>query len=278
MKAILATTDFSGSSLNAVNYAAKLALDTNSKLILLHATHIPVVSDSFFDMGFTLEELEKTDKEQMEILNERLRKKYGPDLKLEKQVKIGFAGELIQGMVGEGKVSLVVMGMGHMDKFSEVVFGSTTTSVAGNVSCPVLIVPEKTTYRPLKRIGLAFDQKQIPTGTGLRVIKEIRDHFGAEMHYVNVMDNPFLGKDDSNLKPVYKVFGEKEEKIHFLNSVPNRTVDVIQDWSKRFKMSAMVVVSRERSIFWRMFNERTTKKMAFSTRVPLFVVSETKKH
>jgi nucleotide-binding universal stress UspA family protein len=262
--------------MNAVNYAAKLALDTDSKLILLHATHIPVISDSFFDMGFTLEELEKADKEQMQILNEKLRKKFGPDLKLEKQVKIGFAGELIQGMVNEGKVSVVVMGMGHMDKFSEVVFGSTSTSIAGRVSCPVLIVPEKSTYKPLKRLGLAFDQKQIPTGTGLRIIRDLAKFYGTEMHYVNVMDNPYVGKDDSILRPVYKIFADTAPKVHFLNDAKNKTVDIIQDWAKRYKMNAMVVVSRDRSILWRMFNERTTKRMAFTTRIPLFVVSENK--
>jgi hypothetical protein len=77
---------------------------------------------------------------------------------------------------------------------------------------------------------------------------------------------------------VYKVFGEKQPRLHFLNAVPNQTIQVIQDWARRYKMNAMVMVSRERSILWRMFNERNTKKMAFSTRVPLFVVSETKNH
>jgi len=278
MKSILATTDFSPSSLNAVHYACKLALDTNSKLILLHATYIPVVSDSFFDMGYTLEALEKTDREQMQTLNEKLKAKFGPELKLEKQVKIGFAGELIQNMVNDGQVSLVVMGIGHMDKFSEVVFGSTSTTVAGKVSCPVLIIPAKTTYKPLKRIALAFDQKQIPTGTGLRVIRDIRNAFEAEMHFVNVMDNPYIGKDDKMLKPVFKVFGETAPKVHFLNSVTNQTVEVIEDWARRYKVSALTIISREHSIFWRMFNERTTKKLAFSTRIPLFVVPESKAH
>jgi nucleotide-binding universal stress UspA family protein len=216
MKDILVATDFSPASLNAVNYAAKLALDTNSKLILLHATHIPVVSDSFFDMGFTLEELEKSDKDQMQILNEKLGKKYGPELKLEKQVKIGFAGELIQAMVNEGRVSVVVMGIGHMDKFSEVVFGSTSTAVAGRVSCPVLIIPEKAKFRPLTRVGLAFDQKEIPTSTGLRVVRDLSKHFGSQMHYVNVVDSPFKNKDHDVLKPVFKVFSDNDPKVHFL--------------------------------------------------------------
>lgn len=274
MKDILATTDFSPASMNAVNYAAKLALDTNSKLILLHATHIPVVSDSFFDMGFTLEELEKTDKDQMQALNKKLSAKYGPELKLEKQVKIGFAGELIRALVDEGKVSVVVMGIGHMDKFSEVVFGSTTTAVAGRVKCPVLIIPEKTRYRPLRNIGFAFDHKQIPTGTGLRVVRDLAAHYESAMHYVHVVDNPYTGESDENLKPVFKVFGDQNPKLHFLKDSKNKTVDVIQDWARRYKMSAMVMVSRDRSILWRMFNERNTKRMAFTTRIPLFVIPE----
>jgi nucleotide-binding universal stress UspA family protein len=276
MKAILATTDFSTASLNAVNYAAKLALDTDSKLILLHATHIPVVSDSFFDMGFTLEQLEKTDREHMQALNDKLAAKYGPALKLEKMVKIGFAGELIQNMVKEGKVSLIVMGIGHMDKFSEVVFGSTSTAIAGRVSCPVMIVPAKTTYRPLRRLAFTFDQKQIPTGTGLKTLKEIKDSFGSEVHYVHVMDSPFGPKETTALKPVWKVLDDKDPKLHFLKSIPNKTTDLIEDWVRRFKANAVVVVSRDHSIFWRMVNERTTKKLAFTTKVPLIVIAEKK--
>ncbi len=274
MKTILATTDFSPSSLNAVNYAAKLAIDTSARLILLHATHIPVVSDSFFDMGFTLEALEESDKEQMELLNEKLPKKFGPDLKLEKHVKIGFTVELVSSLVKEGKVDMVVMGIGHLDKFSSAVFGSTSTTLAGMLSCPVLIVPEKVVYRPLKKIGLAFDQKEIPTRTGLKLIREIRDLFEGEMHYVHVMDSPFDPKDTSSLKPVLKVMGDEKPRLHFLTPVPGKTVEVLVDWTRRHRVNALVMVSRSHSIFWKLFNERTTKKMAFTTRVPLLVLAE----
>lgn len=43
MKNILVATDFTSASGTAVRFAARLALETNSKLMLFHATYIPVV-------------------------------------------------------------------------------------------------------------------------------------------------------------------------------------------------------------------------------------------
>jgi hypothetical protein len=42
MKTIIAPTDFSGSSLNSVNYAADLAVSINAKLVLFHAIPFPI--------------------------------------------------------------------------------------------------------------------------------------------------------------------------------------------------------------------------------------------
>ena len=41
MKTILAPTDFSASSINAVNYAADMALAVNAQLILINAVQFP---------------------------------------------------------------------------------------------------------------------------------------------------------------------------------------------------------------------------------------------
>jgi nucleotide-binding universal stress UspA family protein len=228
-------------------------------------------------MGFTLEELEKADKDSMQKLQDSLKTKY-PGLKMEKQVKIGFTGELIHEMARKGDVSLVVMGISHLDKFSEVVFGSTATAMAGTLNCPVLIVPEKTKFKPWKKIAFAFDQKNLPTGTGVRVLKELKELFGSSVQYVNVLDSEFTVKDTSSLKPVFKIFNDKDPDVHFLKYVKGKNVEVIQDWAKRYKSSALVMVARHHNLFWKMFNESTTKKMAFRTSLPLLVLSESKKH
>ena len=55
MKTIIASTDFTPSSVNAVNYAADLALSLNAKLVLLNVVEIPMaasevtVTENFFE-------------------------------------------------------------------------------------------------------------------------------------------------------------------------------------------------------------------------------------
>ena len=72
MKTIIATTDFSKESRAAVNYAARLALSTKCELILLHATYIPIVSDSFIDVSITLDEIEQNDRQKTNDMRQNL--------------------------------------------------------------------------------------------------------------------------------------------------------------------------------------------------------------
>jgi nucleotide-binding universal stress UspA family protein len=277
MKAILAATDFTASSMTAVHYAAKIAQTTGATLVLMHAAHIPLVSDSFFDVTLTLGTLEAAGKEQMEKLNLALREKYGPTLKLEKHVKIGFTTELIKDMVAKGSVQMVVLGIGHLDAFSQTFFGSTSTHLAGQINCPVLIVPDGKAYRPWKRLAFAFDQKPVHTGTGLRVIRDIAKAYECRIDYVHVMDENFPSKDDRSLKSVYTLFGETEPRVHYLKPVKGATTDVLLDWARRYKTSALIMISREHNLLWKLLNERTTTKMAFQTNIPLLIIGEQKK-
>jgi len=278
MKTILTTTDFSKSSIGAVHYAASMAKDLGAKLLVLHATHIPVVSDAYFDMRLTLDRLQQDDEISLKKLVSELQEKYGPELKINKKLQVGFGTEVIRETIQGGDVSIVVMGIAHTDKFSEVVFGSTSTTLAGTVSVPVLIVPDGAKYRPWNYVAFAFDQQNIPTGTGVRTLKEFLAHYESKLRFVNVMDNPFVEEDDTVLKPLYKIFKDNDVKTYFLTHRPNMTVEIIMDWVRRHKATALVMVAREHNVLWRMFNERVTRKVAFHSKVPVLILSEKKQH
>ena len=274
MKTILATTDFTKGSLHAVKYAAALALETGCKLVLVHATYVPVVADTFFDAGSMVEVMEKADQESMKTLVNKLKTDFGSKLKLENKIEIGFSMEVIKKTIKKGDVDLVVMGITHTDAFSKALFGSTSTTLAGSMLCPVLIVPEGSVYRPWKKIAFAFDEKNLPSGKGLKMLGGLTKHFGSTVHFVNVMTNPFTEFDASPLKPVMKSFDQEAVRIHFLKFVKNKVEAIIQDWVSRYKANMLVMVAREHNLLWSMFNERMTKKMAFTTKVPLLIISE----
>jgi nucleotide-binding universal stress UspA family protein len=274
MKTIIAATDFTKASWNALRFAAEMAIDFKTDLLVVHATHIPVVSDVYFDLRMTMEDWKAEDQKQMDKLLSAMRKKFGQALRIQSKLKIGFGPDVIRETIVNGKVGAVVMGMAQTAKFNQVVFGSTGTDLAGSVNCPVIIVPERARYKQWKNIAFAFDQKHIPKGKALKTLQEVLELHESKIHFVNVMDTPFIEGDDSSLKPLYKQFSGVEMKTHFLPYHPNMVEEAILEWVRRHKASLLVMVARQHNVLWRMFNERMTKKIAFASKVPLIVLSD----
>jgi nucleotide-binding universal stress UspA family protein len=273
MKTIIAATDFSKTSWNALRFAAEMAIDFKTDLLIVHATHIPVVSDVYFDLRMTMEDWKAEDQAEMDKLLIKMKKKYGQSLRIQSKLKIGFGPDVIRDTVASGKIGAVVMGIAHTERFNEIVFGSTGTDLAGTVNCPVIIVPEKARYKHWKTVAFAFDQEHIPAGKALRTVKEVVEQHDSKLHFVNVMDTPFIEGDDSSLKPLYRQFSDVEMKTHFLPYRPNLVEETILEWVRRHKASLLVMVARKHNVLWRMFNERMTKKIAFASKVPLVVLS-----
>jgi len=274
MKTIVAATDFTKASSNALRFAAEMAIDFKTDLMVVHATHIPVVSDVYFDLRMTMDDWKAEDQKQMDKLLSAMRKKYGEELHIQSKLKIGFGPDVIRDTIANGKVGAVVMGIAQTEKFNQVVFGSTGTDLAGTVNCPVVIVPERARYKQWKTIAFAFDQQHIPSGRALKTVQEVLELHESKIHFVNVMDTPFIEGDDSSLKPLYKQFSGVEMKTHFLPYRPNMVEEAILEWVRRHKASLLVMVARQHNVLWRMFNERMTKKIAFASKVPLIVLSD----
>jgi len=274
MKTIIAATDFTKASSHALRFAAEMAIDFKTDLLVVHATHIPVVSDVYFDLRMTMDDWKAEDQKQMDKLLSTMRTKYGEELRIQSKLKIGFGPDVIRDTIANGKVGAVVMGIAQTEKFNQVVFGSTGTDLAGTVNCPVIIVPERARYKQWKNIAFAFDQQHIPMGKSLKTVQELLELHESKIHFVNVMDTPFIEGDDSSLKPLYKKFSGAEMKTHFLPYRPNMVEEAILEWVRRHKASLLVMVARQHNVLWRMFNERMTKKIAFASKVPLIVLSE----
>jgi nucleotide-binding universal stress UspA family protein len=274
MKTILATTDFSKASVNAVRYAAQLSIESSGKLLLLHSTFIPVVSDSFFDMRITLDALEKDDETSLKNMCEQLQNEFGSDLKIDKKNVVGYTDQIIKDLISSGGISMIVMGIQHTDKLSQAIFGTSSTKLAGTVSCPILIIPETMKFKPWKKIAFAFNQVSAPMNRGVKVLKELATLFNSKIQFINIMENEYIQKDDSMLEPLYKTFKDLELKTYFEPSKPNMTSEILMDWVRRHKAGVIVLVARHHSILWKLFNERMTKKIAFHSKVPILILSE----
>jgi len=275
MEKILVAVDFTKVSENAANYALSLASDIGAQVTLVHGTHIPLVSDIQFDITASLDSMQVSAKKDMAALLLKMKTKY-PKIKIDTSVEIGFVGEILRKASKRTDVSLVVIGIGQTDKFSEFVFGSTSTALAGSIATPVLIIPDKSKYKSVSKICLSFDGNKIPTTTGIKLVSNIASAFGSKLYYAHVMDENYPIKDESSLKPIFQLLNDTEKNVHFLKSIKGKKVEMIEDFSRRYKINMMVMVAREHNFLWRLIHERNTKKMAFTTTRPLLVLSEKK--
>ena len=72
MKTIIAPTDFSAASLNAVNYAADMACVIATNLTLLNVCPIPVSFSDVPSPAYSTAELVSNAEEQMKVLKENI--------------------------------------------------------------------------------------------------------------------------------------------------------------------------------------------------------------
>jgi nucleotide-binding universal stress UspA family protein len=141
IRQILAPTDFSEFSKQAVAYAFELTQTFGAKLLLLHVIEMPAYPIEGFvppSLGTTL--IEDLERQAQLDLAQVLRG--APDDKVEvtRQVVIGIPYRKIAEVAAAEKVDLIVMATHGRTGLSHLVMGSVAERVVRTAPCPVLTI------------------------------------------------------------------------------------------------------------------------------------------
>jgi nucleotide-binding universal stress UspA family protein len=274
MKTLLAATDFSRASRNAINYAAELAKKSKAKLVLFHA-YLPPIIISDVPVIIPFEQLEKKAMQALRRISNSLSLKHGRFLQIELVCKYGLPLDAIESFSKERKVDLIVMGMQGAGLIEERLVGSTATKLIAESKIPVITVGKKVKYRPLKKIAFASDLNVVSNKNVLNPLKEIADLYKSHIYILNVI------KDDKKLPSISEAVAGlklentlKEYKHSFCSIVNKNVADGINDFIKKNNMDLVVMIPRKHSIFKSFFKERETKKVAFHTAVPMLTLQD----
>ncbi|MBK9319386.1 MAG: universal stress protein [Bacteroidetes bacterium] len=156
---ILVPTDFSEPANAALEYASKLASDSGGCITIFHGISIHVANSTEEAEFITTSELERIENEQLVQLRHQISKRY-PKVQYDIVSKMGFPVELISDIVKERKTDLIVMGTRGASGMKEILVGSNTASLIHQTECPVLAVPEQTTFTGIKKIVFATNMQQ----------------------------------------------------------------------------------------------------------------------
>jgi nucleotide-binding universal stress UspA family protein len=143
---ILVGVDGSDPSIEALNYAANLAKNNESELILVSVIpEIPILAGSrnlIERMPELQSELESERKKILEEHEKRLMKDY-PSIKITSVIKRGSASKAIVDLSREENVDLIVMGNRGTGGITTWMLGSISRDVVESCTAPVLIVKDQ---------------------------------------------------------------------------------------------------------------------------------------
>ncbi|MEO9964395.1 MAG: universal stress protein [Reichenbachiella sp.] len=193
MKRILVPIDFSDESLNALNAAHSLAVDTDSDILLLHVVEDPniqtmkISGEAHYDPMDNLYVkllLDKT-KERMEAL---VNDPKMSDLTISYKIEIGNPFSSIAENIASHEASLIFMGSNGASGLAEILVGSVADKIVRHATCPVIVVKEKCEINNIKDIVYATDLND-DHGQIIEDLKELQSHFGAKLHLLKVFDS-----------------------------------------------------------------------------------------
>src|SRR3954468_2116885 len=183
MKMIIAPTDFSPVSLNAVEYAADMAADIKAHLLLVHIIELP-----FTEAALTAESYDVTirqSRKDLYRLQEKMIARTHNAINIETYIGMGTLLSELNKICNLHEPFAVVMGTEERDFIERFFIGNSTKAAVHYLQYPVLVVPATATYKKVNKICLACDLRDI-YDLPLEKIKELVTMFNAKLDIVHV--------------------------------------------------------------------------------------------
>ena len=273
MKNILVPIDFSDASFNAVSYAAFLANAFSASLTLVHAyTGTSALDErpgaATYDSSKELESANETFlKKEIEGITRKF------TVKSNSIVIKGNPVNVIKEVAGKIHPEIIVMGMKGKGE-SNTVFGSTTTSMIGKTSIPLLVIPKNASYQSIEAITLASDFNDEKLLSHFAVLEKLITKFDPFIQILNVR------KKDSEVK-AETIAGKMGANLmwdkfnHSFNIIERNDVEEgINQFLKTHRTDLLIMVARKRNLITEIIDPSHTKKMTYQTKIPLLVFHE----
>ncbi|HCZ35658.1 MAG TPA: universal stress protein [Cytophagales bacterium] len=226
MKKILVPTDFSKTSVNALEVAVEIAKKSNADITLLHVVE-EASSSSFSVTGewqkegwadklYTVKLLEKS-KAQLEklVLDPRFEQ-----VKVTGELRVGNAFHGMRTIITDNKVDLVVMGTSGRSGAVDSVIGTNTERVVRHAKCPVLSInkkPSKVNFKNIVYATAMHKDEEIFS----RMVKKTQALYNSTVHLVRI-NTPGDFQRDYVVKDYMEKFTKKL-------GLKNYTVNVFND-------------------------------------------------
>ncbi|MGB4843997.1 MAG: universal stress protein [Ferruginibacter sp.] len=261
MNTVIVPVDFSETSLHAAKYAAQLLTG-----------HYGVTMYLYHSYSKASEAVKVT--EGLENLKTELMKDNIVKMEILAFESDDFVDDL-EKTARHRNADLIIMGITGKSAIAQVLFGSNTLKIAERKVCPVLIVPESASFKPVKNVMLTSDFKNTADSTPSGPIKKFLDMVKAQLHIVNVDSEHYISltedyeKEKQNLK---QLFADYNPEFYFMRLYDiDEAVNLFAD-SRNIDM--IIAIQKNHSFITKMLSSSRTKALSYQSKVPIMVMHE----
>lgn len=276
MKKILFPTDFSETAQHAFTYALHLADKLGAGITTLHAYQLPQVSEmdltpelrNFYD-NIDLYEFESY-RDEIPLLVDTANARGFGHIDLQHVLTEGDPESAILEVAAADAVDLVVMGTTGARGLKEIFVGSTAGEVMEKAGCPVLIIPEKSTFDgKIDNIAFTTTFSEAEQQT-LELVNNIFTPFAPRIHCLNVdlAHTETYTKRMDAFSAAFKSYDNME--FHVLDGTDIK--EVIMNYLEEHAIDVLAMVTRERNFLEELFHYSKTKQMAYHARTPILAL------
>ena len=273
MKTILAPTDFSPSSINAVYYAADLALAINAKLVLFHAIHFPIAVSEISLPGDFIDDMMELGEKEMKDLCEEIQTRTQGKLTIATDIRIGSVEREIENISSQERPLAIVMGIRSGKTMERALMGSSVFHVMNYVGFTTLIIPENVHFRELKTIGIACDLRYVDDKIPFETITEWLYLFKPKLEIINISGKNRDLKSDQlaesiSIQTRLKTFNPV---FHFLTS--DHIAEELNEFIKVHPIDMLMIFPRKHGIF-KFFHKRKSRSIVTQTVIPILSIHD----
>jgi len=261
MNTVIVPVDFSAISLHTARYAAQLLVGHHGVNILLYHSYSKPSEEAA-----AIESLEELRKELIST--------YVVNIDILTHEEDDFVDGL-ERAVRHRKADLVIMGITGKSALAQVFFGSNTLKMVQTKVCPVLIIPEKASFKEIRNVMLTSDFKDIIKTTPSAPIKDFLGVFNPQLHIINVDKDHYISlttnyeKEKQNLAEMFKAY---DPEFYFM-----RLYDVneaINLFAEDKHIDLIILIRRNESFIEKLFKASHTKAITYHSKVPILVMHE----
>jgi nucleotide-binding universal stress UspA family protein len=271
MRKILVATDYSESAENAIRYGVNLANQFGSQLTLMSAIDKPYAGS---EAGMLLDaegDAHHQINQMMARLRDGIQSKMRNGARVDMRTIDGVPGTVIPRLAKRHDYELIVMGTTGSTAAREIFTGSVANATIKNSELPVLAVPARASYTPIRRVLLSVGRDKIDgERVLLPLIKLLRAYDAELIIYHADTDGEGKGYDPSLTRHLEGI------RHRFVVHPASRgeLAGGIKQAMDEQGADLLCMIYRDRGFFGRLFNQSTVSKVVFDSEVPLLVLQD----